>query len=71
MNKTQLSLVERLEGKHGNGGCKVGWTKFENSLRLQKFNEIDQAYKLAEKYPETYKTETIAFKLVKLIKKAG
>jgi hypothetical protein len=71
MNKTQTLLVERLDGKHGNGSAKQSWIKFENSLRLQKLNEIDQAYKLAEKYPETYKTETIAFKLVKLIKKVG
>jgi len=68
MNKTQTLLVERLEGKHGSGNIKQGWTKYSNSIRLQKLNEIDQAYKLAEKYPEKYKTKTLGFKLVDLEK---
>jgi hypothetical protein len=68
MNKTQTILVERLEGKYGNGTIKNGWTKTGNFIRLQKLNEIDQAYKLAEKYPDKYKTRTLGFKLVDLEK---
>jgi hypothetical protein len=69
MNKTQLTLIERLEGKHGNGSAgKFGWSKTGNFIRLQKLNEIDQAYKLAEKFPEKYKTRTLGFKLVDLEK---
>jgi hypothetical protein len=68
MNKTQTLLVERLEGKHGAGSAKQGWSKTGNFIRLQNFREIDQAYKLKEQFPEKYETKTHAFKLVDLIK---
>jgi hypothetical protein len=69
MNKTQQVLIERLEGKHGSGSAKNGWSKYGNSIRLQKFKEIDQAYKLAESFPDKYEAKTLGFKLVDLIKK--
>ena len=69
MNKTQQLLVERLEGKDGSGSAKQGWSRYQNSIRIQNFREIDQAYKLAENFPDKYETKTLAFKLVDLIKK--
>lgn len=69
MNKTQQLLIERLEGKHGSGSTKQGWGKYGNTIRIQKFREIEQAYKLKEQFPEKYETRTISFNLVELIKK--
>ncbi len=69
MNKTQQLLIERIEGKHGSGSAKQGWSKYGNSIRIQNLKEIDQAYKLKEKYPDQFETQTHAFKLVTLIKK--
>ena len=66
LNKTQEKLIDRLQGKYGSGNCKEGWSKLGNVLTIQKFSEIDQAYKLAQAYPEKFKTHTLAFKLVKL-----
>jgi len=71
MNKTQLLLLERLEGKHGGGNIKEKWGKYGSAIRLQKLSEIDQAYKLAEKYPDKFKTATISFNLVELYKLEG
>lgn len=63
MNKTQILLIERLEGKHGTGNIKQGWSKYGDSIRIQNFREIDQACKLAEKYPDKYQVKSLAFKL--------
>jgi len=68
MNKTQMLLIERLEGKHGTGSAKHGWSKTGNFIRLQNFREIDQAYKLKDQFPERFKTITHGFKLVDLVK---
>lgn len=69
MNKTQKLLIERIEGKHGSGSAREGWYKQGNSIRIQNFREIDQAYKLKEQYPDKFETITHAFKLVTLTKK--
>lgn len=68
LNKTQTILVERLNDLHGSGSYKAGWTKTNNVLSLQKLNEGEQAHRLAEKYPDLYKTEQVSFRLVKLTK---
>ena len=67
MNKTQYNIIKRLLGYEGTGGAKVAWSltlpesyrHFKPAmLSLQRLNEIDQAGKIADKYPEVF-----AFKL--------
>ena len=67
LNKTQEKLVSRLDGI-SSGNLKNGWTKTNNTLSLQKLNEGEQAHKLAEKYPEKYKSEQLSWRLVRLTK---
>jgi hypothetical protein len=71
MNKTQTLLIERLEGKHGQGSLKNGWIRYnDGSISLQKLNEGDQALKLAEKYPDKFQATYKAWRLVSLKKLA-
>jgi hypothetical protein len=65
-NKTQLVLVQRLKGMHGSGNIKQGWTKTNNTVCLQKFRDIDQAYKLATSFPSYFRVVYLNFKLVRL-----
>lgn len=71
MNKTQKELTSRLINRASTGSYKQGWTltqpfKGMPFLSLQKLNEIEQAHKLAEKYPLVFKTESRAWRLVHL-----
>ena len=70
MVKTQIKIISRLVNRYNKGSAKEGWTLRENNgkpfLALQKLNEINQAYKLEEKYPDMFKTESKLFSLVYL-----
>lgn len=77
MNKTQIELISRLINRHSTGSYKLGWTltvslpkmphdKDTVFLSLQKLNEGNQAHKLAEKYPNLFRSEQVNFRLVNL-----
>lgn len=71
MNKTQKELISRLINRgHFLGSIKQGWTitqPINNTnifMSLQKLNEGQQAHNLAEKYPDIFKAEQRAWRLV-------
>lgn len=73
MNKTQTTLVSRLvnRGPYMTGSYKLGWTITEPRhsnpyMALQKLNEINQAYGLADKYPEIFAVNSVSYKLLNL-----
>ena len=71
MKKTQVELASRLVNRFNRGSYKEGWSltepvKGNPFLTLQKLNEIEQAHKLAEKYPLIFKSESRAWRLTHL-----
>lgn len=65
MTKTQVELISRIVNMR-DSNLKKGWTRTGRTLKLQKLNEGDQAHKLAEKYPQLFKSSQLAWKLVTL-----
>lgn len=65
INKTQVELISRIVNLK-TSSLKNGWTRTDRTLKLQKLNEGNQAHKLAEKYPQLFKSSQLAWKLVSL-----
>jgi hypothetical protein len=70
MNKTQCELVTRLVNRYLQGSAKEGWTLTVSKdlifLTLQKLNEINQAYNLADKYPDIFRIDSKSWRNVNL-----
>jgi hypothetical protein len=70
MNKTQKDLIEKLysSNRYYRQLIKGVNQKFIN---LNKLNEINQAYKLAEIYPDKFEVKCISWRCVDLIDKTS